>query len=42
MLRRFLLKQADIVAQGGDPAGISFDASAPPIRSEAGNFLVDG
>jgi hypothetical protein len=42
MLRRFLLKQADIVAQGGDPAGVSFDASAPPIKSEAGNFLVDG
>jgi phenylpropionate dioxygenase-like ring-hydroxylating dioxygenase large terminal subunit len=42
MLRRFLLKQAEIVAQGGDPAGVSFDPGAPPIKSEAGNFLVDG
>jgi hypothetical protein len=41
MLRRFLLKQADIVAEGGDPVGVSFDASAPPIKSEAGNFLID-
>jgi phenylpropionate dioxygenase-like ring-hydroxylating dioxygenase large terminal subunit len=42
MLRRFLLQQADIAAQGGDPAGISFDAGAPPLKSEAGNFLIDG
>jgi nitrite reductase/ring-hydroxylating ferredoxin subunit len=41
MLRRFLLKQAEIVAQGGDPVGVSFDAGAPPIRSEAGNFLIE-
>jgi hypothetical protein len=42
MLRRLLLKQADIVAEGGDPIGVSFDKGAGPIRSEAGNFLVDG
>ena len=41
MLRRFLLKQAEIVAQGGDPVGVAFDASAPPMKSEAGNYLVD-
>ena len=41
MLRRFLLKQAEIVATGGDPVGVSFDASGPPIKSEAGNYLVD-
>jgi nitrite reductase/ring-hydroxylating ferredoxin subunit len=40
-LRRLLKKQVDIVAKGGDPAGVSFDPAAPPVRFQAGNFLVD-
>jgi hypothetical protein len=27
------------VTEGRDPAGVSFDESAPPIVLEAGNFL---
>jgi nitrite reductase/ring-hydroxylating ferredoxin subunit len=41
MLRRFLMKQADIAGGGGDPVGVSFDTGIGPIKSEAGNFLVD-
>jgi hypothetical protein len=40
-LRRLLQKQLDAVAQGKDPAGVSFDAEAPPVHFEAGNFLRD-
>ena len=39
MLRRLLQKQVDIVAAGGDPAGVFFDADAPPVKFSAGNFL---
>lgn len=39
MLRRHLQKQLGVVGQGGDPAGVSFDLEAPPVRFDAGNFL---
>jgi nitrite reductase/ring-hydroxylating ferredoxin subunit len=41
MLRRMLHKQLEIVAAGGDPAGVSFDPDAPPVAFTAGNFLED-
>jgi nitrite reductase/ring-hydroxylating ferredoxin subunit len=39
MLRRFLQQQVETVAKGGDPAGVSFDPGAPPVRFTAGNYL---
>jgi len=39
MLRRFLHKQLEAVAQGSDPAGVSFDPDTPPVFFSAGNFL---
>ena len=39
MLRRMLRQQVRIVADGGDPIGVSFDADAAPVRFEAGNFI---
>lgn len=41
MLRRMLLKQLDTVAAGGDPAGVHFDAEAPPVQFTSGNFMLD-
>jgi phenylpropionate dioxygenase-like ring-hydroxylating dioxygenase large terminal subunit len=41
MLRRLLQKQVDLVREGKDPAGVSFDPDAPPVFFDAGNFLVD-
>jgi phenylpropionate dioxygenase-like ring-hydroxylating dioxygenase large terminal subunit len=41
MLRRFLYKQLEAVAQGQDPAGVSFDPDAPPVHFSAGNFLEE-
>ena len=41
MLRRMLLKQLDTVAAGGDPAGVQFDADAPPVHFTSGNFMLD-
>jgi hypothetical protein len=41
MLRRLLQRQLDAIAKGGDPLGVSFDASAPPIKFDAGNYVVD-
>lgn len=41
MLRRLLLEQLDVVANGGDPAGVFFDPAAPPVQFTAGNFLED-
>jgi len=32
----------DTVAEGRDPIGVSFDATAPPVPFEAGNFLIEG
>lgn len=41
MLRRLLQQQVDVVRKGGDPLGVSFDENAPPVRFEAGNYLID-
>ena len=41
MLRRMLLKQLDIVAAGGDPAGVHFDTHAPAVHFTSGNFMLD-
>ncbi len=41
MLRRLLLQQADAVAEGNDPVGVTFDDSAAMVTTQAGNFLVD-
>ena len=41
MLRRLLQKQLKAVSEGKDPAGVSFDPDAPPVRFSAGNFLED-
>ena len=38
-LRRLLEKQLDVVAQGGDPAGVAFTEREAYVRFEAGNFL---
>ncbi|WP_238537008.1 Rieske 2Fe-2S domain-containing protein [Caulobacter sp. AP07] len=40
MVRRLLEKQLKVVAEGGDPIGVSYDGNAPPIRLEAGNWLA--
>jgi len=42
MLRRLLKRQVEAVAAGRDPAGVSFEETAPPIRFEAGNFICAG
>jgi len=39
LVRRQLRRQLDAIADGKDPAGVSFDETAPPIVLEAGNFL---
>jgi len=39
MLRRLLLKQLDAVKEGRDPAGVSFDPEAPPVKFTAGNWI---
>jgi nitrite reductase/ring-hydroxylating ferredoxin subunit len=41
MLRRMLLQQLDVVAAGGDPAGVHFDANAPAVHFTSGNFMLD-
>ena len=41
MLRRLLQAQLDAVAEGRDPAGLSFEPDAPPVRFSAGNYLED-
>ena len=40
LVRRSLRQQLEALAQGGDPAGVSFDEDAPPTPLEAGNFLL--
>jgi hypothetical protein len=42
MLRRVLQRQVDAVKNGDDPAGVSFDPNEPPVRFEAGNYLIRG
>jgi len=39
LVRRVLRQQLDAVAAGRDPIGVCFDADAPPITFEAGNFV---
>ncbi len=41
MLRRLLQRQLDAIADGGDPAGVSFDPAAPPVVFEAGNYIME-
>ena len=38
MLRRALRRQIEIVAQGGDPAGVVYDPAKALFKVEAGNF----
>ena len=40
MLRRVLQRQLDALREGRDPAGVDRDPDAPPVRFEAGNYLV--
>ncbi|NML44967.1 aromatic ring-hydroxylating dioxygenase subunit alpha [Ramlibacter sp. G-1-2-2] len=39
MLRRVLQKQLEVVQAGGNPAGVSFDPDAPPVKFTAGNWI---
>ena len=39
MLRRLLRRQVRAVAEGKDPAGVSFDPDAPPVVFDAGNYI---
>lgn len=39
MLRRLLQKQLEALKEGRDPAGVSFDADAPPVKFSAGNWM---
>ncbi|OYU81021.1 MAG: phenoxybenzoate dioxygenase [Burkholderiales bacterium PBB5] len=41
LLRKLLRKQLDAIAEGRDPAGVSFDPNAPPVHFTAGNFVQD-
>ena len=38
-LRRLLLQQLKALEEGKDPAGVSFDPFAEPVKFTAGNFL---
>jgi hypothetical protein len=39
-LRRLLKQQLEALQAGKDPAGVSFDPLAPPVKFTAGNFLL--
>ena len=39
-LRRLLKQQLEALQAGKDPAGVSFDPAAPPVKFTAGNFLL--
>lgn len=39
MLRRFLREQIQVVMDGGDPIGVSFDPDEPPAKVDSGNFF---
>jgi hypothetical protein len=41
LVRRILRQQLDALGAGHDPIGVGFDEDAPPIRLEAGNFLLE-
>jgi hypothetical protein len=38
MQRRMLMQQMEVVAKGGDPAGVSFDPAQAVVRIRSGNF----
>ena len=40
MLRRLLQRQLEALREGRDPAGVIRDPAAPPVRFEAGNYLI--
>ena len=39
MLRKLLRQQIKVVAEGGDPAGVIFDAARETVRIPSGNFF---
>ena len=41
LLRQFLRRQVELVAQGCDPAGVAFDEQAPPVTFAASRELQD-
>jgi nitrite reductase/ring-hydroxylating ferredoxin subunit len=41
LLRKLLRRQLDAVRDGQDPAGIVRDLAAPPVRFDAGNYLLE-
>lgn len=41
MVRRYLQRQLDAVAQGRDPAGVSHTEAAAYIEFDSGNFVLD-
>lgn len=41
MLRRYLQRQVEAVQRGEDPEGVSFEADAPPVVFDAGNYIED-
>ena len=40
MVRRQFLEQVAVVAEGGDPVGVSFDPDEPLVPLRAGNYVV--
>ncbi len=42
MLRRLLEQQLAALREGRDPAGVSFDPEAAPVKFEAGNWVLTG
>jgi len=40
MVRRQFLEQVDVVANGGDPAGVSFDNADALVSLRAGNYVI--
>jgi hypothetical protein len=38
MQRRLLLQQLEVVAKGGDPVGVVFDADKALVKVRSGNF----
>lgn len=42
LIRRMLSEQLEAMEAGSDPIGVSFDASAPPVEFEAGNYIRRG
>jgi len=41
MLRRYMLRQVAIVAEGGDPAGVAYQPGSEVVRTPAGNFIEE-